>query len=236
MTILAACKTAALRLTRTDYVSVFTATDTFARELVDLANDVAAGIVKANEWQALRTEGGVTGDGVSTAFAVPSDLDRLVTDAKLTLADGTQYNTTYTPDQLTRDRVTGSERGWFFNGDQVQVFPALAFGTTARFWYVSKNFANGKTASLFTADSDTFFLPDRLLALGIIWQWRALKRLEYAEDMQNYEIALSQAMAGDGPRNILRVGRLPASSIPVAIGGTSSGSSGLPTYVDGGIY
>ena len=235
MTVLAACQTAALRVTRTEYASVFTAPDTFARELVDLANDVAAGIVKANEWQALRTEGGVTGDGVSTSFAVPADLDRMITDGKLTLSDGTQYARSYSPDDWTRDRVTGGAYGWFYNGNAVQIDPAMAFGAVARFWYVSKNFANNKTAALFTADSDTFFLPDRLLALGIIWQWRALKRLEYAEDMANYEVALSQAIAGDGPRNILRVGRRPSRNAPITIGGTS-GSSGLPGYVDGGIY
>jgi hypothetical protein len=63
----------------------------------------------------------------------------------------------------------------------------------------------GKTA--FDTDADTFVLPERLLTLSIIWRWRASKRMEYAEDLQNFNIAFSEECASDKGSRILIVGR-----------------------------
>jgi hypothetical protein len=44
------------------------------------------------------------------------------------------------------------------------------------------------------------------LTLSIIWRWRASKRLEYAEDLKNFEIAMSEETARDKGSRILVVG------------------------------
>ena len=49
-------------------------------------------------------------------------------------------------------------------------------------------------------------LPERLLTLGLIWRWRAQKRQEYAEDLRNYEIALSEEIGRDKGSQIIAVG------------------------------
>jgi hypothetical protein len=59
----------------------------------------------------------------------------------------------------------------------------------------------------FTDDNDVFVLPERLLTLSLIWRWRAQKRMEYAEDLTNYETALATAAGTDKGARILVVGR-----------------------------
>lgn len=60
--------------------------------------------------------------------------------------------------------------------------------------------------SAFTEDDDVFVLSERLLTLSLIWRWRAQKRMEYSEDLTNYETALATATANDKGARILVTG------------------------------
>ena len=82
---------------------------------------------------------------------------------------------------------------------------ALANADTVKFFYISNYIATGKTA--FTSDGDVFLLDERLLTLGVIWQWKANKGLPYAEDMVNYNDAFNVAVGNDKGSNILVVGQ-----------------------------
>jgi hypothetical protein len=54
--------------------------------------------------------------------------------------------------------------------------------------------------TVFTADTDTPFMPERLIGLGIIWRWKKDKGFAYAEHMATYERALELACSRDrGP-------------------------------------
>lgn len=68
-------------------------------------------------------------------------------------------------------------------------------------------FSSFLSKSAFTDDNDVFVLPERLLTLSLIWRWRQMKRMEYAEDLTNYEIALEKAAGTDKGARILVVGR-----------------------------
>jgi hypothetical protein len=60
----------------------------------------------------------------------------------------------------------------------------------------------------FTDDNDIFVLSERILTLSLIWRWRQMKRMEYAEDLTNYEIALATATGTDkGARVLVTQGR-----------------------------
>ncbi|RYG08344.1 MAG: hypothetical protein EOO07_25790 [Chitinophagaceae bacterium] len=50
------------------------------------------------------------------------------------------------------------------------------------------------------------------MKLAMIWQWRANKGLNYAEDLANYEDALASLIGADKGSNILTMGtqRMPA--------------------------
>jgi len=83
----------------------------------------------------------------------------------------------------------------------------------ATLFYLQKNCVNmssGGMSDTFTNDNDAFVLDERLLKLGMTWQWKANKGSPYAEDMQTYADALSVAAGSDKPAPII-VGRLPSS-------------------------
>lgn len=226
MTVLTACQQAAVKLNQTVPTSVFSTTDALAAELALAANETAEAILAGYEWQALMTLATFTGDGVTQAFSMPSDYDRMLKKAKvhsktwqnaLFVAARDEDDWLYTKDI----GITGTPGKWIILGGQFQVFPAMPVGETARFYYISnKTIASGTKAS-FTVDADTFFLNEKLLRLGIIWRWRSNKRMEYAEDMSNFEIAMAETYGGDKGSKILRVGRIrtPA-NVDIAYPGT----------------
>lgn len=85
---------------------------------------------------------------------------------------------------------------------------------TATFNYIDRNcinLASGGRGDAFMSDNDTFVLDERLLKLGMIWQWKANKGSPYAEDMANYQDALQTAQGSDKPAPII-VNRSPISS------------------------
>jgi hypothetical protein len=66
------------------------------------------------------------------------------------------------------------------------------------------------------SDVDMFALDERLLKLGMIYQWKALKGSPYAEDMGTYQDAIMMAMGFDKPSPII-VGRKPISSLAAEV-------------------
>jgi hypothetical protein len=216
MTVLSVCKQAAVKLNQTQPTAVYAATDDeFAAELALAANETAEAILNAHDWQKLTTLGTIIGNGSATAFNFPSDYDRMV--KKTDLHSATWQQSGFRPARdldnwlyMTDIGIIGAPGDWIMLGGQLQVSPAMPVGETARFYYISSALvapATGTNKATFTLDTDTFRLSERLLRLGIVWRWRADKRMEYAEDLQNYEIALSEEIAKDRGSKILTVGR-----------------------------
>jgi hypothetical protein len=223
MTILSVCQDVSVVLNQDDLSSVFTSTEPFAKELRTLANEAATAIAKAHDWQALTSLNTMAGDGSTTAFNLPSDYDRMP-------AKGAVMTTQFAmPLVKARDLdfwldmqirgVSGAPGYWIIIGGQMQVLPALGSDTSAKFYYVRNTIVRPSTGALkatFTADDDSFVLPERLIKLALIWRWRAQKRYEYAEDLRNYEIALSEEIARDKGSRTLVVGltRIPVGAMP----------------------
>jgi hypothetical protein len=219
MTVLSACQSAALRLSQTKPTSVFSSTASFDMEMAELSTETAIAIAKAHDWQKLTTLKTYSGDGSTTAFTLPSDYDRMIKDGNVhsSLYQTALFRRVEDLDEwlyLSDLLATPTPGNWIILGGEMQILPAMASNETARFYYISNNIATGSggAQSSFMADADSFNLSERLLTLGLIWRWRAQKRLEYAEDMQNYEIALSEEISRDKGARILVVGnqRAPA--------------------------
>lgn len=231
MTVLSACQQAAVKLNQTVPASVFSSTDPFAAELALAANEAAEAILAGYEWQVLKTLATIPGDGVAEAFNLPTDYGRMLKKGNLHSTAWQMARFTPARDEddwlYTKDiGITGTPGKWIILSGQLQVFPAMAVGENARFYYISKNIISvtgsaALTKPAFTADSDGFFINEKLLRLGIVWRWRSNKRMEYAEDMTNFEIAMAEEYGGDKGSKILRVGRvrLPA-SVDLAYPGT----------------
>lgn len=210
MTILSVCSDAAIELSQTEPTTLFSTTDRFAKELRVQANKSAVAIMKAYDWQALTKRATITGDGSTTAFSLPSDYDRMALKTNLASSasniDLVKATDLDQWDYFQNHMSTTVPGYWMILGGEMQVSPAPATGVVHSYYYISNNIAVGDK-SAFTADSDVFVLPERLLTLSIIWRWRASKRMEYAEDMQNFEIAMSEETARDKGSRLLVVGR-----------------------------
>jgi hypothetical protein len=98
---------------------------------------------------------------------------------------------------------------WIILENQMNFLPTVSVGNDARYYYVSNQWArsaSGSPKALFDRDDDTFVLDDRLLTLALIWRWKSMKGLDYAEDIKNSDIALSQAMSRDKGSRTIRKG------------------------------
>jgi hypothetical protein len=126
---------------------------------------------------------------------------------------------------------------WTLIGDQIHIWPIMAGyippvledpgppfiparpavpAVTARFSYLDKNCIalappNTGYGDTFLNDADTFRLDERLLKLGMIFDWKQAKGSPYAEDMGTWSDAMAIAMGSDKPMPIM-VGRSPISA------------------------
>ena len=194
--------------------SVYGSTDENHVALAALANEMAQRIAQAHDWQVLRRLQTYTGNGDDDAWPLPSDYDRMPVDQDIwssTInAPMSQVNSANTwLGDLVRDDVGVSDR-WHIVGDELVFNPVLEDGETAQFYFISNLIvadADSVTKAAFTVDTDSFRINERLLKLGIIWQWRAYKGVPYAEDMQNYEFALAQRIGRERGARKFAVGR-----------------------------
>lgn len=199
-------------------------------ELQYLANEMATRIAKAHEWQVLNTIATYTGDASTTDFSLPSDFDRMPKKAQL------WHSSLQTPLTPVPDRDAWLEQIvhnftftvpiWIIYGGQIHIRPAMATAVTAKHWYQSNLIidpASGSNKTAFTIDTDVFRIDERLLKLGIIWQWKANKGLAYAQDQDAYEDLLEKLTSDDKGSRMIRIGSSRvAKDVQIAYPGTLS--------------
>lgn len=216
MSALSACQEAIARLVARRPASVFASDDEICVEIASLANEAATDIMKGHDWQALTKLKIITGDGVTAAFPMPDDYDRMVNGQDVHSGTWTymRYENAGTLDnwQDLNALLPAIPPGyWIILENQMNFLPTVSVGNDARYYYVSKQWAraaSGTPKALFDRDDDTFALEDRLLTLALIWRWKSMKGMDYQEDIKSAEMALSEAMARDkGSRTIRKGGR-----------------------------
>ena len=189
-------------------------------EMLDHANEMAQRIASdSREWSRLKTSTTFVGDGVTTAFNLPADYKRMLLTSNVWSSTSTQSPMRFISDtdEWMRRRAsfyTDSTGEWAIYGGQMHIYPAMSVGASASFAYLSKNcieLNSGGVNDTFMNDADVFLLDERLLKLGMIWQWKSHKGSPYAEDLGTYQDAMLVAMGFDGPSPIF-IGRSPLSS------------------------
>lgn len=196
---------------------LFTGTDRTSVEMQAMVNEAAKGVCEDVDWQRLKLQNTITGDGSTTDWDLPADYARM---PKVThLWQSATPNTPVMPvdsedDWLgmdVQDFQTVLSR-WIIYGNQLHIKPAIANAATVKHFYISNKIvlASGDTSPTktdFSVDSDSFFLGDRILTLAVIWRWKAAKGRPYEEDMQNYNALRDQLFGADkGAKGLLRMG------------------------------
>lgn len=208
MTVLQVCQNVSLVVGLDKPDQVFASTDREMQEMARLANEIADRLMAGFDWQILQTIKTYTGDGVTEGQTLPTDYDRMVETASMWSSRWTwAFNHIVDPDVWLEYQVvpyTFVNGNWMLYGGQLHVLPIMATTETVKFFYVSENVvqaAGGSNKAAFTADDDTLRIDEKLLELGMIWQWRSNKGLPYAEDMTNFERYLNRRMKKDAGSN-----------------------------------
>ena len=221
MTILQVCQQAAIKLNQPQPTSVFSPTTgaAFAAELLLAAQETAESLVEEeHDWRALTQMATCQGDGTTTVFPlsdVAPGYNRVIKDGKVHSLRFKNATFRWAKDLdewlfIKDNLLVGSPGNVVILNNAIQIFPAMPASDTGRFFYISNLYAisaDGTSQAFFQADNDTFALDEKLLRLGIVWRWRSSKRMEYAEDLKNYEIAKDSAIGFDKGNQMIVVGR-----------------------------
>jgi hypothetical protein len=93
----------------------------------------------------------------------------------------------------------------------------MAFEYKTANWVLASDGTTGKSA--YSADDDAALLDEQIMTIGLIWRWRQVKGLEYAEDFRLYEGMVADAITRDkAPTSISMAGmprlRVPGTVVP----------------------
>jgi hypothetical protein len=100
--------------------------------------------------------------------------------------------------------VTGPISEYRIRGGSLLFSPVPAAGETCAFEYVDRMWCTDDTGATYqqrlVADDDEMLLDEDLMQQGLLWRWRAAKKLDYTEDFLTYERMVADAMARDGTK------------------------------------
>lgn len=201
MTILSVIQNVSVQVGLPRPLAVFGSVDREWMEMQTVANEAAAVIVQAFDWQTLRRITTITGDGAASAFDLPADYGRMLKKASL-------WSSRFTWDMqhiVDSDEWLGMTTwpgnpaygAWTLYGNQIHLLPIMAGTETVKFFYITNQIvSDGNTE--FTADGNTFALSERLLKLCIIYLWKQMKGQDFAAELSDFEQAMDLEMDNDG--------------------------------------
>lgn len=221
MTALSIVQDVALKIGIPYPTELFAGTQRYQLEIRSLLNECARMVAydTGHDWTALKTLATLTGDGSSLSFSLPADYRRMLKKATVWPSD-----TPYTPmiHYSDTDEWLGMQAqafpplsgAWTLIGDEMHIrvggsTSPLGTGVTAKFYYLSKNYAKAADNTLkaaFDTDTDTFRLDERLLNLALTYRWKQAKGQDYSEEISDYGNALAERIGADKGSNIFAVG------------------------------
>lgn len=184
---------------------VFGSTERVWVEMQSVVNRAAEMIRDEFEWQGIQKTAVLSGDGVATEFALPSDYARMPVMSGVWASirpnwPADRVGTAAEWLELEARNLPSSYGQWSIFGKKFHYRPVLPSGETVRFIYLTNAIAipsTGAPKAKFSADDDTFALDDRLLELALIYTWKAAKGQAYDTALDDYETALIKAMDHD---------------------------------------
>jgi hypothetical protein len=204
MTVLTAAQNAAAVIGIPKPSKIFGSDEREHFELAALIIEMTERIKKEHDWNKLKSIYSIAGDGIAATYALPSDYQRMLKEGQIwsSLRKGIplthiQDSDTWLSDILSLHIPENPQ--WTVYGEVMHFNPAPVSGEVVSFFYIKK-------LPDITSDDTVFPISERLLTLGMIWQWKANKGLPYAEDMQTYELELAKVMREDMGADVFAVG------------------------------
>ena len=217
MSLLSIVQTVTAQLSLATPSVVVGSTDRQVQQLLAVANEEGHALARRHEWQVLTEEFTfVTTAAAVQVGAIPADFDHW--------RPNTFFN------RSTRRPITGpiTPRQWQWiqaqpvystvylafreRGGQFLFAPVPPAGQAIYGEYISVNWCKSVAAvaqAAWVADTDTAYLDETVIQLGVRWRFLKAKGLDYAEDMETYERELEKVMARDGGSSMLSMSPQP---------------------------
>jgi len=186
--------------------SLVGSTDTQITNLLEILTDQGQDIASRHDWSKLSTTFTFVSTGVDPqSYPFASDWNRSSPVASVWRSGSklTPLSGPCPPDvwhallSMPGIRFPGY---WRMFGGQIQII-GVPVDETVSLEYLSNGWVvdadDGTFKDAVSKDGDTFRLPDRLLRLAVIWQWRSFKGLSYAEEMATFEKQFERDIAAD---------------------------------------
>jgi hypothetical protein len=222
MSLLTIIGDAAKRIGLSPPSTVINSTDPNAVSLLAAAQQEGKTLARRHEWQVLQTEYTFpTADGTAS-YALPTGFARILKETVFNRTQRRRMVGDLTPQQWQETQaslVTMVNPAFRIRGNLFLISPTPSAVETIAYEYITKYWcesAGGTDQSSWLADTDTGILDEDLMTLGIIWRYKAGKSLEYAEDMQTYEMEVAKAILNDGARTRIDTSGVERDRIPHA--------------------
>lgn len=201
---------------------VAASTDTQVKQLLALLNvegknlSTGTSVGLSCDWQALQTEASFTSVATESQGAIATIAPgfkyiigdtiwdrsrRLPAFGSMTPQEWQTYKAYGTTSPFPKYRVIGG---------LLKLMPIPAAGDSYYFEYQSSNWcasSGGAGKSAFTTDTDVGVLSEDFLTDGLVWRWKQVKGLNYAEDYAVYQANVTNAISRDVEKRTLNIGR-----------------------------
>lgn len=194
--------------------SLIGTTDLQVIQLRELLNNEGSELAKRSSggWEALQKEATFTTVAAEDQGAVDTIIG--ASNAYRHLVNDTIWNrTTKTPvfgpraariwQGFKAINFAGPYPEYRIRGGHLLMLPAPPAGQLCAFEYITRNWllgTGGVGLSGIVADSDVPLLDTELMQNGLEWRWRKAKGLDYSQDFEDYEAAVTDALARDGTK------------------------------------
>lgn len=217
MSLLTICQDAALLSGIAAPSAVMGATDLGTQQWVALAQAEGDELSRYFDWRRLKVAAELEGDGEREYWGLPCDFDRQVAGDDMWLRSAPFIPLTgplSDQDFLAMKAAPARPMRpiWRYFGDKFQIWPVLSNTQTCTMEYRSSHWiasADGETVrDRWVLDSDVALIPERVMKLGLVWRWKRMKGLDYAEEFATYQMERAKAARSDGGFRTLKAAEL----------------------------
>lgn len=110
---------------------------------------------------------------------------------------------------LKAGTITGPFPDFRIQNKNLYMLPIPTAGQTIGLEYMSRNWcqsSGGTGKEKWSVDTDVGTLSEDLLTMDLIWRFKAAKGFDYAEDFRQADMAINNALARSGGKQILNMG------------------------------
>jgi len=194
-------------------VAIAAGTGGDARQLFRLCKQELSELARRTSWQRLTKENTFTSAATpGQGGAIPSDFLFLVNETMFNYSENHEVFGPVGPRewqllQANESAGVGVQEVFRIRGNLLYLYPTPPAGDSYAYEYVTTYKVTDSTGDVekvtYALDTDIAKLDEELVRLGVVWRWKNLKGLDYAEDFRMYEMQVANSIARDGGKRTI---------------------------------